>query len=87
MAKSGKHYGNFFLCHYVFKKPSVADVSESVYMREMVNPKYTLAITSSFWVYEHISQYTTELRILKSNVQIFSKISSMTYSEGPMIFH
>ena len=28
---------NFFFCHYVFKKPSAADASESVYMRERVN--------------------------------------------------
>ena len=25
---------NFFSCHYVFKKPSAAEASESVYMRE-----------------------------------------------------
>ena len=25
---------NFFFCHYVFKKPSAAEASESVYMRE-----------------------------------------------------
>ena len=28
---------NFFFCHYVFKKPSAAEASESVYMRERVN--------------------------------------------------
>ena len=28
---------NFFLCHYVFKKPSATEASESVYMRERVN--------------------------------------------------
>ena len=27
---------NFFFCHYVFKKPSAAEASESVYMRERV---------------------------------------------------
>ena len=27
---------NFFFCHYVFKNPSAADASESVYMRERV---------------------------------------------------
>ena len=26
---------NFFFCHYVFKKPSAAEASESVYMREI----------------------------------------------------
>ena len=28
---------NFFFCHYVFKRPSAAEASESVYMRERVN--------------------------------------------------
>ena len=28
---------NFFFCHYVFKKPSAAEASESVHMRERVN--------------------------------------------------
>ena len=28
---------NFFFCHYVFKKPSAAEASESVYMTERVN--------------------------------------------------
>ena len=46
MTKSGKHCGkkeklhvlcNFFFCHYVFKKPSAAEASESFYMRERVN--------------------------------------------------
>ena len=41
MTKNGKHCGkktcNFFFCHYVFKKPSAAEASESVYMRERVN--------------------------------------------------
>ena len=27
---------NFFFCHYVFQKPSAAEASESVYMRERV---------------------------------------------------
>ena len=29
---------NFFFCHYVFKKLSAAEASESVYMRERVKP-------------------------------------------------
>ena len=28
---------NFFFCRHVFKKPSAAEVSENVYMRESVN--------------------------------------------------
>ena len=28
---------NFFFCHYVFKKLSAAEASESIYMRERVN--------------------------------------------------
>ena len=30
---------NFFFCHYVFKKPSAAEASESIYMRERVKLK------------------------------------------------
>ena len=49
MTKCEKHCGkmwqnekllimsNFFFYHYVFKKPSAAEASESVYMRERVN--------------------------------------------------
>ena len=41
MTKSGKHCVkrrncSFFFYHYVFKKPSAAEASESVYMREKV---------------------------------------------------
>ena len=36
---------NFFFCHYVFKKPSAAEASESVYMRKRVNGKLTYADT------------------------------------------
>ena len=43
MTKSGKHCGNrrnclsnFFICHYVFKKPSAAEASESIYISERV---------------------------------------------------
>ena len=39
LTKRGKHCGkrrNCFFCHYVFKKPSAAEASESVYMRERV---------------------------------------------------
>ena len=28
--------GNFFFCHYVFKKPSATEASESIYMSERV---------------------------------------------------
>ena len=31
---------NFFFCHYVFKKPSAAEASESVYMRERVKRSF-----------------------------------------------
>ena len=46
MTKSGKTLwqkekllvvSNFFFCHYVFKKPSAAEASESINMRERVN--------------------------------------------------
>ena len=31
---------NFFFCHYVFKTPSAAEASESVYMRERVKDDF-----------------------------------------------
>ena len=34
---------NFFFCHYVFKKLSAAEASESVYVRERVNILIMLA--------------------------------------------
>ena len=37
---------NFFFCHYVFKKLSAAEASESVYMRERVNREFTY-----IWLY------------------------------------
>ena len=30
-------FGQFLFCHYVFKKPSATEASESIYMRERVN--------------------------------------------------
>ena len=35
-------FSNFFFCHYVFKKPSAAEASESIYMRERVKGTYSL---------------------------------------------
>ena len=58
MIKSGKHCGNkekllvlstFFFCHYVFKKPSAVEASESVYMiRERVKAYSCTHCTSNF---------------------------------------
>ena len=36
--EKGLVLSNFFLCRYVFKKLSAAEATESVYMRERVNP-------------------------------------------------
>ena len=53
MTKSGKHMwkrgkllvlGNFFFCHYVFKNPSAAEASESVYMRERVKLTWRIIV-------------------------------------------
>ena len=43
---------NFFFCHYVFKKPSAAEASESVYMRERVK---AISINTFFSNYSLIS--------------------------------
>ena len=37
LAKGEIAQNNFFFCHYVFKKLSAAEASESVYIRERVN--------------------------------------------------
>ena len=37
---------NFFFCHYVFKKLSAVEVSESVFMRERVKLNYITLITN-----------------------------------------
>ena len=37
VAKEEIVFSNFFFCHYVFKKPSAAEASESVYMTVRVN--------------------------------------------------
>ena len=43
---------NFFFCHYVFKKSSAAEASESVYMRERVK---MLLILGKGLVIKHLS--------------------------------
>ena len=59
MTKSGKHCGkwitllvlsNFFFCHYVFKKLSAAEASESVYMRKRVKTKLIIDL-DFFWLF------------------------------------
>ena len=58
MTKSGKHCGkkeklhvlcNFSFGHYVLKKPSAAEASESVYMRERV--AVYILIGNLSWLY------------------------------------
>ena len=44
-------------CHYVFKKSSAAKASESVYMRERVNPPFPHTI--------HLQQTTLKIYIRK----------------------
>ena len=48
---------NFFFCHHVFKKPSAAEASESVYMWERVKAERPLGITSqsSIPLFIHLS--------------------------------
>ena len=53
---------NFFFCHYVFKKPSATEASESFYMRERVKGFKLCKVESLFW-----RQY-----IHNTNVLVFS---------------
>ena len=48
---------NFFLCHYVFKKPSAAEASESVYMWERVKPYFGGTGTQHNWANSFYPQH------------------------------
>ena len=49
---------NFYFCHYVFKKLSAADASESVYMRERDNHiQEELDDLRCFLVFEKVKKY------------------------------
>ena len=63
MTKSGKHCGKkgeiarfvqFLFCHYVFKKSSAAEASESVYMRERVKEKNSKTLWNNFFTFKHL---------------------------------
>ena len=41
----------FFFCHYVFKKPSAVEASESIYMRERVKIDMTLSMHIYIYIY------------------------------------
>ena len=43
---------NFFFCHYVFKKLSAAEASESVYMRERVKRDRNIKLTNQYVIKE-----------------------------------
>ena len=69
MTKSGKHcckrrngtfLCNFFFCNYVFKKPSAAEASESVYMRERVKITRVLEGTHVSSANKSLKDYLTE---------------------------
>ena len=62
---------NFFFCHYVSKKPSAAEASESVYMRERV--KQLSALERK--IATHMKQ---KLRI--TNSALIAKLMSVKYS-------
>ena len=57
---------NFFFCHYVFKKPSAAEASESVYMRERVN------VIWKFTIFAYLEK-SCILITLAHKQQIFSR--------------
>ena len=54
---------NFFFCHYFFIKPSAAEASERVYMRERDN--YTAAEALESVYMRERDNYTTEI-VLKA---------------------
>ena len=50
---------NFFFCHYVFKKLSAAEASESVYMRERVNPTNFESCGSKIDIFTQYLEFTS----------------------------
>ena len=70
---------NFFFCHYVFKKPSAAEASESVYMRERVKhlqqANFEKVVTSA--EIGHIEQFHLLLQCF-----LFFKILTLSFIEN-----
>ena len=73
MTKSGKHgdkkkklliMSNFFICHHVFKKPSAAEASESVYMREIV--QRNISTQTVIWYLHTFEEKTNYLNIVEN---------------------
>ena len=64
----------FFFCHYVFKKPSAAEASERVYMRERVN---TAAdnFSLNLFVFVDKSQMSMETKVEISDLEKFLLLS------------
>ena len=84
MTKSGKHCGkrrNCSFCHYVFKKPSAAEASERVYMKERVKRTYScqvlLRVNISCITVISLHYLYTELieKVKATNVQTLIKTS------------
>ena len=71
---------NFFFCHYVFKKPSAAEASESVYMRERVKLDTNKASNCDvmFMASSQISSLKRYINELISIVKMVCKIPRWT---------
>ena len=52
---------NFFFCHYVFKKPSAAEASENVYMRERDMAYYLIQVLTANCFVLQIIVHVTEM--------------------------
>ena len=57
---------NFFFCHYVFKKPSAEEASESVYMRERVKHIVTKGVIV------HHERFRLFVTIIPNSINMFS---------------
>ena len=64
----------FFFCHYVFKKLSAAEASESVYMRERVKSHFVLLIP---YLTDVVGTQTTCIHSPTDKHNIFNKLPSV----------
>ena len=56
---------NFPFCHYVFKKPSAAEASESVYMRERVKDIFEPIWTETLKLQKRVQLLKRDLNIVE----------------------
>ena len=87
---------NFFFCHYAFKKPSAAEASKSVYMRERVKCEmgervdaFELSLCSIKYVFQWLGKYNSNLFyriIIKFQICCYQNFNFKAFTRLFMIF-